>query len=458
MKTTIGLPISNDLLDPNVVRVENLDRMVKHVMEETSSLLKSLNQMCCLLACEDTTQDTKQLVVKTGVLPKLVQFLSRDNHSDLQLAAVKVLTRVSFVGVIIMGAIPLVRLLSSPHTEIPLIAALALGNIAGESHHSRDLVLRAGAMHPLLKLLNNHQTIDVKSVRIYVWTLHKLCHDKPKPDFSLVSPALPVLKKLLYHSDEEVVAGACWGLGYLSDGPTHMQAIIIALEDTGVRRLVELLNHPSTSLQSSALRAVGYIAIGSISQTQLISVNNALPCLLDLFVNHSFSELKELLGSLRSNRALYDQYYGKVITVPCKISDGGKPGDKFFNIVKANRYDGSNKDKKYEFFLAGKFSGQKQSDGELACRVASSVIEPYFGKHTAGDIRKIWREDKERVNRLVNQSSSAFIHDFSSISQFQMKLMLSADEFYAKLAQVPRDSTSWMEDISNPPLLVLRKV
>lgn len=181
--------------------------------------------------------------------------------------------------------------------------------------------------------------------------------------------------------------------------------------------------------------------------------------------NPSFSELRTLLQSLRTNRALYDQYYGKVITVPCKISDSGEQGDKDFNIVKANSYGSpqktkkkNKKDKKYQFLLVGKFFGPKKSEGEVACRVASSVIEPYFGKHTAGEIRKISREDKDRANRLVNQSSTALLHDLSSLSQYQMKLMLTADEFYAKLAQVPRDSTSWMVDIGNPFLLVLKKV
>jgi len=465
LKTTIRLPISNDLLDPDAIRVENLDRMVKHIMEETDSVQKSINQMYSLLACEDTTQDsTKQLVVETGVLLKLVQFLSRDNDSDLQFAALKVLIRVSFVGVIIMGAIPLVRLLSSPHTELPLNAAWALGSIVGESRHCRDLVLQAGAIHPLLKLLeDHHQESDVKSVRrTYVWTLCNLCRGKPKPDFNIVSPALPVLKKMLYHSEEAVVMDACWVLSHLSDGPNiYIQAIINAFEDTDVRRFVELLNHPSASLQAAALGALGNIATGHISQTQLIR-NNELPCLLDLFVNHSFSELKELLQSLRSNRTLYDQYYGKVITVPCKISDSGEQDDKHFNIVKANSYGSpqKTKNKKYEFLFVGKFCGQKQSDGVVACRVASSVIEPYFGEHTAGDIRKICRQDKERAYRLVNQSSCAFHHDFCSLSQFQIKLMLTPDEFYAKLAQVPtlRDSTSWMVDIGNPPLLILRKL
>ena len=36
LKTTIGLPISNELLDPNAIRVENLDRMVKNIRKKQS--------------------------------------------------------------------------------------------------------------------------------------------------------------------------------------------------------------------------------------------------------------------------------------------------------------------------------------------------------------------------------------------------------------------------------------
>ena len=178
--------------------------------------------------------------------------------------------------------------------------------------------------------------------------------------------------------------------------------------------------------------------------------------------NPSFAELKALLQSLRKDRALYEQYYGKVITVPCKITTDE---NKEFNIVKAppstspkKKGGGKTKKekKKYEFLLVGKFLGPKASDGSIAMRVASSVLEPYFDM-SAAEIRKLSREDKERANRIVNQCSSTFVHDFSSLQQFQMKLLLTADEFFAKLAQVPASSVDWMVDTGNPFLLVVKK-
>lgn len=91
---------------------------------------------------------------------------------------------------------------------------------------------------------------------------------------------MTVLTKLIYSLDDEVLIDACWAISYLSDGSNDkIQAVI----ESGVcRRLVDLLMHNSTSVQTPALRSVGNIVTGDDLQTQVVIASGALPALLSL--------------------------------------------------------------------------------------------------------------------------------------------------------------------------------
>ncbi|KAJ4822885.1 hypothetical protein Tsubulata_048607, partial [Turnera subulata] len=279
--------------DSSLEKLANLQVMIAGVWSDDRKLqLEATSGFRKLLSIERCPPINE--VVKSGVVPRFVEFLSRDDYPELQ--AAWALTNIASGTsedtkvVIDHGAVPLfVRLLGSSMDDVREQAVWALGNIAGDSPKCRDLVLAHGALMPLLAQFNEHTKVSM--LRNATWTLSNFCRGKPQPSFEQTRPALSTLERLIHSNDEEVLTDACWALSYLSDGNDDKIDAVIASDVAP--RLVELLTHPSPAVIIPALRTVGNIVTGNDRQTQHMIDSQALPCLFQLLTNNYKKSIKK---------------------------------------------------------------------------------------------------------------------------------------------------------------------
>ncbi|XP_010442391.1 PREDICTED: importin subunit alpha-1-like [Camelina sativa] len=230
-------------------------------------------------------------IIESGVAPRFVEFLKKEDNIELQMDAATVLRIISEENTKVLidhGAIQIfVHLLASAAAAatdslllllLRMEATTALGNVACASVESRDYVLRCGALSPLLAQL--HENADMWMLRTAASTLSAICSVHPRPPFRQMEPALYALQRVLHRNDEQFLSAACWTLYFLSHGPKeYIQSFI----DAGlVPRLVQLLGNNSPSVIDRALGTIMYLTTGDNQQTKVVIECGVLPLLADL--------------------------------------------------------------------------------------------------------------------------------------------------------------------------------
>ncbi|DBA04152.1 TPA: hypothetical protein N0F65_004260 [Lagenidium giganteum] len=291
--------------------------------EDADLQLEAAKKLRVLLSSERDLL-IRQMLEKNWT-PRLIKWLRLRDRPTLQVEALWALTNIAAgatdnTSVLLQnGVIPtLVSLLDSQNEEVLEQSVWVLGNLAGEGSATRDLVLNAGALIPLVQNLKKTSWDRLSLLRILTWTLSNLCDGQPRPVFD-INIILPYLAKMLTSTDTEILSHVCWAFSHLCDGPSsHIQAVV----DSDVcYRLVELLSHSSWRVTKPALRAIGNIVCAEDDHdyTQHIIECGAVPSLRRL-IAHSNREIQKEACWTLSNIAA-----GTVDQIQCVLDSGCIP-------------------------------------------------------------------------------------------------------------------------------------
>lgn len=261
--------VDNDLKGQNLT----LETILQNASSNNNVLQLSAVQAARKLLSSDRNPPIDDLV-RSGILPVLVNCLDRDDHPSLQFEAAWALTNIASgtsaqtQAVVQSNAVPLfLRLLHSPHQNVCEQAVWALGNIIGDGPQCRDYVISLGVVKPLLSFIC--PTVPLSFLRNVTWVIVNLCRNKdPPPPMETVQEILPALSVLIYHTDINILVDTVWAVSYLTDGGNEQIQMVI--ESGVVPFLVPLLSHQEVKVQTAALRAVGNIVTGTDEQTQAV--------------------------------------------------------------------------------------------------------------------------------------------------------------------------------------------
>lgn len=242
-------------------------------------------------------------VVTAGFVPLAVSILNTTYNSSIIFEATWALTNIASgtsyhtQAIVDADGVPvLLRLVVSDNVLVMEQALWAIGNIAGDGPATRDMLIALGAMETLLAIINT-EGISQVMLKNCTWGIANLCRGKnPAPAYAKVAPALPVMCRLLYLDDHEILADACWCVSYLSDGgEAKVQAL---LDSNVVPRVAELLQVDNSMVQTPAIRTLGNIITGTDSQTQAVIDLGILPYFHTLLGHASATIVKETCWAL----------------------------------------------------------------------------------------------------------------------------------------------------------------
>lgn len=207
-----------------------------------------------------------------NLIPKLIQFAYQDNYPRLKAEAAWILTNIASGEhhqckvVVERGGIGLfVALLDSRNETAVEHAVWAIGNLASDCTENRDLLLKAGALPRIVRVVET--ATNRTNMFTAAWSLSNLCRGNPSPRAELTKAATGVICKTITENDcdMELVADCCWALYHLSNHKPNINTIVNC--PNLCEKLTLILEVPDGKILMPTLRIVGTILSGTFLLT-----------------------------------------------------------------------------------------------------------------------------------------------------------------------------------------------
>ena len=279
--------------------------------------------------------DTAHQLIEAGAIPRLIKLTSDGANAELSLLVAWVLTNITGVA----GLEDLAQIVNNGVLRVLIImlfhvdghvreqATWCLGNVIADNTVYRDTALHEGAMAPLLshamtaakeEYLNDHVAPGRAKrhwARRISRTLCNLCGGSPRPEYSEVKIALPLLGRLLFEDDDHVLDHTLITLALLSSTGRESVHAVLSCHEGVARRLVGILRHPVREIKARSLCVIAnvcasscYVVTGDDSEVQSMVDGNIFPELVTLL--HADRE-KEHVVVRRALRVLANIFAGK---------------------------------------------------------------------------------------------------------------------------------------------------
>eukprot|EP00475_Leptophrys_vorax_P038575 TRINITY_DN6827_c0_g1_i4.p1 TRINITY_DN6827_c0_g1~~TRINITY_DN6827_c0_g1_i4.p1 ORF type:complete len:439 (-),score=90.35 TRINITY_DN6827_c0_g1_i4:263-1579(-) len=283
--------------------------------------LQGLTQIRALL-CDENEPNVVQNVVESGVVPGLVELLNEGGDVDVQLEAIWILgcvatgtsdqTRV----VVKAGALPqLSRLLRSKQhagSNVREKVLWTLGNIAGDSVQLRNKVLKSC---PTSVILDSIRSAGGSFNKVGAWLISNMSAGDPAPSAMQISPVIPfVLELLESKEDDGVLLDATCAFRNLC-GNENLSSTTGGDElvtPQTCKMLVNLMQHKSGNISEAALSAACKIASKGNQERQMLLDAQILPALERNIVTHKRKRREETckcLLILAAGESFMDEFF-----------------------------------------------------------------------------------------------------------------------------------------------------